>query len=321
MAAAASSFSSSSLVPIYAGEGADPICVDAMESALNKILDDRYHRTCHITSFWPGQERIWSDPKSIGALVAPGGHLPPIAYEVASQKTSEVYKLSNNDFNAVIVACGQELGKLLAQYEIPTYASCAGALMTSARFKEAAIPVLEVPIKESPYFSLFPGLMFAPLFQFKQKTTHAHVFQVRKIKILKTGTSISCAHINGPGFIDVKDIPGAEILSEHAEHEDLSLIWDLIREDSTGDLRWVRIHPSRIADSVFYKAKDGAPMVLTGTHLEIDSKSVRSKEFRDAMKITAEEQKDLAAQLEPDDENRQAAMKSHLVSLGLRCKP
>lgn len=283
----------SSQVLLFKGTGAGPFCTEALENKLAHLLDPRFYVVNTIASF----PDSFSDPASISAVYVPGGNAAQMLYSISSDAKSS-------------------LQGLFKKYQTAYYGACAGGILaTSGCFETRPLSThLECMRKNSyPLLEIFPGKVVAPIFP-KPVDGKLHLMDFRSLVIhtAKTTSQMLTAHILSPGYLDVDQVQGAEILSTY---DAVATIRSATERDELGDV----INPSRISESLFFQEGD-SKMILTGSHPEVDSKAILSPKFKAAFSATNEEQQRISLQMAADDAARERLLSQHFQRIGLRCR-
>jgi Biotin-protein ligase, N terminal len=286
----------SSQVLLYAGPGAHAFCTTALRNQLNQHLDYNLHTIKEISSF-PDH---FSDPSSISAVFVPGGNAATMICEM-----TETAKKSLKEF--------------FHQYPSSYYGAGAGGVLAS----DQVFDTYTLPDKSSlqcmqpnPYLGIFPGKTIAPLFSKAPlgqiSLTDLRLLNIRLSELTKS--TFPSAHVLGPGYLNVNQITGAEILSSY------DTPFMTIKSAAEKGMQSTILDQKTLAESVFYQS-NGTKMILTGTFHEIDSTAVASALFKTTFKATDQEQQKIVQQMQPDDAARHSFIKKNFEKLGLNCIP
>lgn len=284
----------SSQVLLYSGRGASALCTDALERQLRELVDDRIYWIRRVDIF---------DPHVISSY-------PVEAIFVGGGDTSDIW--TNN-----IKHSAEPVKVLMKNRQIAFFGACAGGLLASTayhgRVKYEKFPNCFLKQK-TDLWGLFPGETIAPLFPrpLRQTTTGDFILQ----DICQPTKRVQSAHMFSPGYLNVDGIHGATVLGTYTNLPGFSYaICD--RGQWTLD---AIIDPKTISESLFYDPGEGCKMLLTGSHLEFDSTTVLSEEFKSAFNFSRIEQQKCAEQMKPHDAARATLLKSYFQMLGIACK-
>jgi glutamine amidotransferase-like uncharacterized protein len=294
----------SSQVLLYTGAGAGPFCTKALKNQLDQVLDKKFHILKEISSF----PNYFPDPSSIGAVCVPGGSAATMFVEMTDYAKGSLKELFN-------------------KYTSSYYGACAGGILASNELFETYTPSNGPDLQSLPngvdlqcfkpysQLGIFPGKTIGPLFP-KPKTGKLSLTDFRLININLIGqvkSTFPSVHILSPGYLDVDQIKGAEILSSY------STSFMTIRSVADkGMLGSIVDQKTFSSESLFYQSKN-TRMVLTGSHPEIDSTAAGFELFKRAFSATSLEQENIVKQMQPDVSARQNCMKKNFETLGLHC--
>ncbi|MBM3198814.1 MAG: hypothetical protein FJZ58_06130 [Chlamydiae bacterium] len=288
----------SSQIILYTGPGSSATCAKALEEKVQDLLDMRIYRTVHIDSF--ARLSSLSDPASVKALFVPGGYAPSMLTEGQGAAHAET------------------ITSLIDRYKVSYYGTCAGGIIACA---DAYFPTTK-PYTFVEYtgrtrlLKLYPHGALAPLLPFEVEKTenpyeerisikNCKVFSVQK----NNSSLVRTAYILGPGFFE-------------GLHYGMTRYKDLAKQPIAVNTKVGTMHfpIGNLVESVLYTRTSGAPIVLTGSHLEIESNSILSETFKEGFITTKEEQSKLATELEEDKEKRNALLQEHFINLHLQCR-
>lgn len=292
----------SSQILLYGGCGSGSLCVQSLEAQLRDLCDDRVHRVSVVESF-----SLESDPKSIKALVIPGGHAGAMFFSGGLKETASRVK------------------ETIDRYKISYYGSCAGGILASSSFHDRITPgmVQNAFVSRSHKFlDLFPGKVVAPLFSNpmqEKRELSLEDFRIQNIEIVRSlgRQPLECGHILSPAYLNVEGIEGAEIL---AKYTDLPPFRFCSFKGNAGYEQERSIDPTEMAESVFYQRASGSLVLLSGAHPEIGSEQVLSMAFKEAFKASNEEQRQLADSMQATDVDRKLFIKENFEKIGISCK-
>lgn len=259
---------SSSQILLYSGVGANLLCVDSLEKKLGHLIDEKTHCVRKITDF----NDIFRQEQGTKTLFIPGGN----ALEMAKASDLE--------------SCAFRVRNCLNNNNIGYFGICAGAILGASNYHSILPPSLKIPNTflenkhPAPLLKLYPGSCLAPLFSYERSVSA----NVRICKFKQQDSSlVNSLNIFGPGFFSAETIPDTEILSKYCELPEQTLFQNpknLSMPAFFGNNfeRTVSIilNGSDIAETVFYQAQNKPPVLLTGSHLELDSTIVASELFR-----------------------------------------
>lgn len=284
----------SSQILLYTGKGAGPFCSGALKNQMEKLLDNSIYKVNEIKTF----ANCIPDPSSINAIFVPGGNAAEMLINLTSDAKSS-------------------LKELFTKYHSSYYGACAGGIFASSGCFETALNVAGdlrcIKTISYPLLEIFPGKVVAPIFPKPvQGKLSVNDFRLLNIQLTsELGQKILATHILSPGYLDVKEVPGAEILSTYETHSP-------IRYAAENGAPGLPIEPKNISESLFYDS-GSCRMILTGSHLEVNSKAIFSQNFKTAFSATVQSQEKLGKQMEVDDLAREALLKLNFERIGLRC--
>lgn len=290
----------SSKIMLYSGSGANPFCTQALENQLKDLSDDRVHSICRFENF-----NNLGNSREVKAIVVPGGNANQIYIHSGLQGREEEFK-----------------GKIDSS-KISYYGSCAGAILASSGiYYGIPGPSGKVNVgfhsREQPFLGLFPGKVVAPLFP-KSEGMEISLgdFNALDIRPSHSDEAIKSVHVMGPAFLYARRFFGTEVLATYTSPPDVTIIGEL-----RGNVYITSkcVPPVEISESICHTRISGAPVLLTSSHPEIDSRVVRSEDFKEGLKITRDQQKELADKMQVDDENRKGLLKRYFGKIDIQCK-
>lgn len=287
---------SSSQILLYSGEGVGLMALEAFEKKLKEICDERFYTIKKVNSLG---NACWTDPKSVNTLVIPGGNAATMWY--------------GGDFPEV----SKQLPEILKKYKVSYLGICAGGIVASSQFHDRY--PLTSRQKEGIFSSqghtflkLYPGKVIAPLAP-KPPSTHLSYkdFNITNVKF-NSGETVPVSTILNPGYLHPEEIKNNEVIATYEELPPMAFINDKNQQTA--------IQPNEIAESIFYQGIDQAPVLLTGSHLEINSAEIRSGSFKEVFHLTTEQQNLLGDTMEPSDAARMQLLKQNFEKLNIKCK-
>lgn len=284
----------SSQVLLYTGPGAGPFCTKAFKNQLDQLLDKNFHTIREISSF----PDCFSDPGSIGAVCVPGGNAASMYVTM-----TEYAKVS--------------LKELFNKYTSSYYGACAGGILASNELIETYTSPNRADLQcaePGSQLGIFPGRTIAPLFpkptMGKLSLTDFRLININLIGQIKS--TFPSVHILSPGYLDVDQIKGAEILSSY------DTTFMTIRLAAAKGMQGAIVDQKTFSESLFYQSKN-TRMVLTGSHPEIDSTAVNFEIFKIAFSVASLGQEKIVNQMQPDDSARRTCIKKNFETIGLHC--
>ncbi len=289
--------SSSGQVLLYNGRGAGTFCTYALKESLQSSLDPNIYRISEVTSLFPWQ--MAQDPKSVKAFFVGGGSAAEMAVEaVPGQNPDRVRELSSLIRQTIEDAC------------IPYHGTCAGALVAAGPFHERTA-LGAFPDKPVRYLGLdlYPEGGFVPLDRKPGRGLSVDDVKVCNVSVPTLKEPVPVVNIFGPGFFPRED---ATILGSYIfpPNPDLSYT-----------VRGKTFSPSdgQIVESIYYHQDGKAPVILEGSHLEIQSKLIRGQVFKSVFRPKDDAADRLAETLVSTDEVRATLFRDRLGLLKLRC--
>jgi hypothetical protein len=209
------------------------------------------------------------------------------------------------------------LKDLFNNYTTSYYGACAGGILASNELFETYTtshgPDLQC-FKPYSQLGIFPGKTIAPLFPKPKGKLSLTDFRLININLIgQVKSTFPSVHILSPGYLDVDQIKGAEILSSYS-----SSFMTIRLAAEKGMLGSIVDQKTFSSESLFYQSKN-TRMVLTGSHPEIDSTAVSFETFKTAFSVGSLEQGNIVKQMQPDDSARRNCIKKNFETIGLHC--
>ncbi len=290
---------SSSQILLYSGLGASTFCLNAIERQLNELTDNKLYRIRKINDLMD----CWNEPSSIKAIVVPGGNAALMYYSMEQ--------------NAAMIKTHIE------KYKVPYMGICAGAILATTACQELwkiNDKTFSFHSDGDKYLDIFPDKVLAPIFPKPEKgIVRFEDFRPLKITVAEDGSSVRSAHIFSPAFLDCDQNPNMKILSTYNHSHSYEIIKSPLNGRNNMHMEPSVIKASRLCESVLYKNDKSPTVLLTGTHLEIDSKAVASNEFKDAFKDYSNHE-ELVKSFQESDAAREALLRRNFKLIGLSCK-
>lgn len=289
----------SSQILLYSGMGASSFCLNAIERQLNELTDNKKYQINKVDDL---TDRF-NDPHSIKAIVVPGGHAGFMFF-------------SMKDTAALIK-------KTIETYNIPYMGICAGSILASSgcyeqwKVNDHTISIHDI---EEHYLNIFPGKVVAPIFpKPKNGVITFEDFRPLEITVSKTNSLVQSSHILSPAFLDCNLNQDMEILSTYDHQFFYEVVQTPCFRQGRTKMEPSIISPDRLTETVLYKRNGLTPVLLSGTHLEIDSTAINSNEFKEAFP-NYKDLPELIHSFEISDAARKALLQRNFELIGLDCK-
>ncbi|CDZ80216.1 hypothetical protein BN1013_00722 [Candidatus Rubidus massiliensis] len=271
----------SSQILLYNGFGSGPFCVEALKSKIEQVIDDRCHKITTVASF----KDCLTDPKSIKAVVIPGGNALSTCAEAI------------NNSNVI---------NFIKENHISYFGSCAGAILASRYLHMRDLDNNSLNIfrkNEYELCSLYPDDCVAPIYPL-HKTITIDDFKITPIRY--KNNNLKVAQILSPAFLNERSDCKTSIISTYVNETSLTIL-----DKGVFDL-------SQQTETLLYN--NGYKLLLTASHAEIDSKVVRTQLFKTTFSATLKEQAAFANELATDDLARDQMFTQNLQLLNIATK-
>lgn len=286
----------SSRIVIYEGPGAANFSVAGLEKQLSDLCDTRLYRIEKRASL----RDLMGYMHTVKMLVVPGGFAPLMIYDL--MESSEI-TLFQDEFVAA---------------RVNYYGVCAGAIAASSgyhsRFNEGIFKA-----KKTEMLGLVPEIAFAPL---GPMVVGGESISFKHIEVLAhssgLGESMSVVHVQYPGFHLRGDTQNSKVLSRFRRTYEID--WAIASEGKPYLSPAGEYQVYELAQTLLYREKDQGAVLLTASHLELDSYGVVLDSFRSDFSLSKEEQAFLKKELEPDDIKRAEFVKTSLTEMEIACK-
>lgn len=306
-----------SQILLYSGPGTSSFCVQALENQLRDSCDDRIYSVARINSF--NSLVSTADLKSIKAVFVPGGYAPAMW----------IYDLEPNS---------AQVKTILDEYGISYYGVCAGGIVAARSVcYRLSSSIINNGFKDKENLKgtldLFPARVIAPMLPKSGAPLSAtgqlnfKDLQIVNIGLIQEGSSVSLdsLYILGPGYI--KEAGVDERIQTLATYNIPLPSFNLVELETGSSSLGVRncrvlnrVNPTDVLESIYYKSPRGSKLLVTATHVEVDSVAVLSESFKEIAVMTNAEQKKMSDNLKPSDQQRKDLLKRNFEKIGIVCK-
>lgn len=288
----------SSQIAVYAGPGVDSFCLEA----INRQLDEIANLNCHKITQFTDPNDLWKDPKSLRAIVIPGGNAA-VMWGLTWHHQAFIIK------------------KYMESYPISYYGICAGAILASAACFERARFTTENHFSNlgHKYLGIFPGYSIAPIYYSKDRG-ELTISDFKSPLLTYDNISLETPHILSPGFIDCDKLNQTSCLSSYPDLIDCTFLENNSYRSNYVKFQAGIVKAERIFDTVFYEGIPGRPILLTGSHFELDSKALTTDFFNKMFNSDDDlEHKKIVVSFEKNDILRKKVLQKNFEKLQISC--